>query len=363
MLILSIAKYIVNLEDIQINIDQDTDINVAFPETTHDLIQEYFNKMLALLSDIQNNSLSSDYSELTQKVFGFQQYVPALELDFQTLHTFEYDVLLTGITYSQTGWKTFDKWSFLVDGEILFEDLFTKELGEYKHFNVFYPVKAGQEIKFVHHNSSGNSKQIWWDIHYLMDNKPLVPKESETPLIDPEISRLYDYRIEILWGSLSMDSVVDSFWLIKTGERQGENVVFWNMSNTGYEVEGYRWSYGTDEENGVFMDIDNGYANEGDFRYREVATIVGHPHGVDRFYFALNEFFNSNLSGQPILVRLTNQKGEVLDEIDPAIIPFANNQRSSFGQILSENTLFPVRPIYEFIYDFNTNRYNWLNVY
>lgn len=161
---MSLPKYIANMDEVNINIEADTDINVKFPEDINKFIKNYFDEILAFIKGLESEN--SKYR--IQKVYGLQQYIPALSLDFETKHKFDKDVLLTGITYSQTGWKTFDTWDMYVDSKIIFEDLFTKELGEYKHMNIFYPIKQGEEIKFIHHNSSGNSKQIWWDIHYLV---------------------------------------------------------------------------------------------------------------------------------------------------------------------------------------------------
>jgi len=91
---------------------------------------------------------------------------------------------------------------------------------------------------------------------------------------------LYDFRIDVYWGSATHSGIVDGFWISKNREDSKANVVFWNMNNTGYEVPEHQWSYGTDEYNGAFIDRDNEPTTEDGFRFREISTIIGHPHST-----------------------------------------------------------------------------------
>ena len=104
----------------------------------------------------------------TQRVKGFAQSIPAIQAEYKIL-TWAPDknIVLTGITYSQTGWKSEDYWELWVDGDRIFETVYTKELGEQKHWEVLHPIHANQTIKLVLNNKSGNSRDVWVDIEYL----------------------------------------------------------------------------------------------------------------------------------------------------------------------------------------------------
>lgn len=76
---------------------------------------------------------------------------------------------LTGITYSLSTWNFEDSWDLVVGDNKLFNQVRTKEYGEHKYFNVFYPVTAGQSIKFIYNNASKASRVIWIDFNILED--------------------------------------------------------------------------------------------------------------------------------------------------------------------------------------------------
>lgn len=106
--------------------------------------------------------------EGVQRVKGFAQSIPALKGNFKVLEwTLERNIVITGLTYSQSGWKGEDYWELWVDDDRLFETVYTKELGDQKHWEVLHPVNAGQTIKLILHNVSGNSRDVWADIEYL----------------------------------------------------------------------------------------------------------------------------------------------------------------------------------------------------
>ena len=76
---------------------------------------------------------------------------------------------ITGITYSLSSWNYQDSWNLEANGVRLFTNVRTKEYGEHKYFNVFYPVESGQKIKFTYNNISGSSRIIWVDFNILED--------------------------------------------------------------------------------------------------------------------------------------------------------------------------------------------------
>ncbi|MCG8538749.1 MAG: hypothetical protein MJA82_02265 [Clostridia bacterium] len=103
-----------------------------------------------------------------QRVWGSAQSVPALRGNYKILEwTLNKNIVITGITYSQSAWKGEDYWELWVDGDRLFETVYTKELGEQKHWEVLHPINEGQTIKVVLHNVSGNSRNVWVDVEYL----------------------------------------------------------------------------------------------------------------------------------------------------------------------------------------------------
>lgn len=102
-----------------------------------------------------------------QKSIGLYKNIPAVQTDFELNYTFEKRVALTGIIYSQSAWKPEDSWSLYIDDKLLFEQIPTKEVGQHKTFDYFCLVNAWQTVKVIHHNNSGNSKEVWADIDYF----------------------------------------------------------------------------------------------------------------------------------------------------------------------------------------------------
>lgn len=74
---------------------------------------------------------------------------------------------ITGITYSLSTWNYQDSWDLMVGDVKLFTGVRTKEYGEHKCFNVFYPIESSQEIKFIYNNVSQASRILWVDFNIL----------------------------------------------------------------------------------------------------------------------------------------------------------------------------------------------------
>jgi hypothetical protein len=103
-----------------------------------------------------------------QRIEGFYKYVPPGRGDYTIEFVSDKEIFLTAITYSQIGWKFEDTFSFLVDGDGVFKNISTKEVAEKKRFNRYMKVPANTKVEFVLHNNSGNSRQIWLDIEYVL---------------------------------------------------------------------------------------------------------------------------------------------------------------------------------------------------
>ena len=93
--------------------------------------------------------------------------------DEEQQHIIEFTVpaagKITGITYSMSAWNYEDSWDLVVGDNSLFTGVRSKEYGENKFFNVFYPVTGGQKIKFIYNNISESSKILWVDFNILED--------------------------------------------------------------------------------------------------------------------------------------------------------------------------------------------------
>lgn len=145
----------------------------------------------SLLSDIDNKIQGISYTDLinalvalgvkidslagnlgisgTQKYYGEMLEIPATTGAQPISFTVPNNGRITGITTSQSAWNFQDTWDLQVNGVTLFSGVRTKEYGENKFFEVFYPVSAGQTINLVFNNNSGNSKVLWVDFGILED--------------------------------------------------------------------------------------------------------------------------------------------------------------------------------------------------
>ncbi|MEY7998599.1 hypothetical protein AB8U03_00035 [Clostridium sp. Mt-5] len=105
-----------------------------------------------------------------QKIYGQMLQISAPEGPYTIEFTVPKAGRITGITASQSAWNFQDTWDLRVEDTVLFTGVRTKEYGENKFFNVFYPVTAGQKIYFVFNNVSGSSKILWVDFNILEDS-------------------------------------------------------------------------------------------------------------------------------------------------------------------------------------------------
>lgn len=130
---------------------------------------EELKKILGVLESckILIENLNQNAKPGIQKIKGLSLSVPAVAGDYSMAFSPLKDILLTGITYSQSGWKSQDNWDLKANEITLFESVFTKELGENKHLNKWLPVPIGSNIEIVLHNISGNSRTVWADIEYI----------------------------------------------------------------------------------------------------------------------------------------------------------------------------------------------------
>jgi hypothetical protein len=103
-----------------------------------------------------------------QMVKGLYDFVPPGRGDYPVEVNLEGEAYLTAVTYSQIGWKLEDAYSLFIGEDAFIENVSTKEIAEKKRFNRYPIVPAGTPVRFVLHNRSGNSRQMWLDVEYVM---------------------------------------------------------------------------------------------------------------------------------------------------------------------------------------------------
>ncbi|ARC85636.1 hypothetical protein U732_1130 [Clostridium argentinense CDC 2741] len=157
-----VGNVIVNTEDIERLLK---DIGNKIQGVGYDDLIEALNALGVKIDGLSGNLGISG----TQKIYGEMLQIPAIKGH----HIIEFIVpkkgRITGITYSQSSWGFEDSWNLVVREEELFNNITTKEYGEHKHFNVFYPVTSGDKIKFIFNNESSSSKVLWVDFNILED--------------------------------------------------------------------------------------------------------------------------------------------------------------------------------------------------
>lgn len=66
-------------------------------------------------------------------------------------------------------YKDSDNWNLKVDNELVFDEVYTKDVPEGFYFMVVREVKAGQVIRFEYMNNSMTSKTVWLNYQFLKD--------------------------------------------------------------------------------------------------------------------------------------------------------------------------------------------------
>lgn len=127
-------------------------------------------ELSVLLDDLSDGLVARGVKDVDgiQKIKGFAQSVPAVQANFEIVEwDIPHNIVITGITFNQSSWKGEDYWELFIDNELILETVYTKELGEQKHWEVVHPIQAGKKIKVILNNNSGNSRDTWVDIEYL----------------------------------------------------------------------------------------------------------------------------------------------------------------------------------------------------
>ena len=138
-----------------------------------------FDELDIVLKDALSNISVRDLANLNgvQRVKGFYKSIPAIQAEYNIVEFIPQEqIIITGISYSQSAWKANDYWDLYIGNDKLFEEVYTKELGEQKHWEVINPVNAGEVISLILNNQSGNSRHVWVDIEYVRLADIATPK-------------------------------------------------------------------------------------------------------------------------------------------------------------------------------------------
>lgn len=81
--------------------------------------------------------------------------------------TLPFDVELLSVAVGCSKYYPTDRWELTVNGEKLFESIYTKDLPEGAYLMVVVPVAAGQAVTFKFENTEGKSKYVWMNYQFL----------------------------------------------------------------------------------------------------------------------------------------------------------------------------------------------------
>lgn len=79
-------------------------------------------------------------------------------------------IALTGIEFLPNDCRNIgylNSFDMYIDDELYFENIYIKEVEEYKHFNIRKPLKKGSTIKFIFNNNDNMLEYLMFNIHYI----------------------------------------------------------------------------------------------------------------------------------------------------------------------------------------------------
>ncbi|WP_373845422.1 hypothetical protein [Clostridium sp.] len=184
----SIASYVINFDEladaISNYLENGVNVDIGSIVVPTDQMEDLLSQIKDKIQGVDYNALIEALNALgakldglagnlgisgTQKIYGEILQIPASTGTYTIEFTVPKAGRITGITTSQSAWNFQDTWDLKVGDDTLFTGVRTKEYGENKFLNVFYPVTAGQKIDFVFNNVSGSSKILWVDFNILED--------------------------------------------------------------------------------------------------------------------------------------------------------------------------------------------------
>ncbi|MED1650225.1 Low copy number virion structural protein [Bacillus pacificus] len=85
----------------------------------------------------------------------------------ETTYTLPADMELYAISVSASIYELDDKWSLIVNGQTVCNNIYTKDIPEGMHFMVYKPLAAGSTIQFSFKNQGILDKTVWFELHFL----------------------------------------------------------------------------------------------------------------------------------------------------------------------------------------------------
>ncbi|ALN97810.1 hypothetical protein Bp8pS_131 [Bacillus phage vB_BpuM-BpSp] len=157
-----------NLELLKINLD---DFNFDIFNLDDLSIKKSLENLLKIEKD--TNNLLDDIAKIDNKeglsfIKGCQYLVPPTQDDHIFIEKIDDNIEINGLTFSEIGWKHNDSFSLVVNNRAYLDNIFTKEINEYRKFNKTIKLSKNSPIKFIFHNNSGNYHQIWVDYEYTI---------------------------------------------------------------------------------------------------------------------------------------------------------------------------------------------------
>lgn len=95
---------------------------------------------------------------------GTQQYAIQLpDMNFE----------LVEVTFSSSGYKDMDSWSLLINDQIIYDHIYTKEVGQVKKLKMVKRITPQDQLNLLFHNDSMTSKVVWFDLEFAAE-KPVI---------------------------------------------------------------------------------------------------------------------------------------------------------------------------------------------
>lgn len=159
----TINNSVKDISDLLISHNNSLNTNFSTLETNLTNILTNASQVYDLLKSIETKITSGG----KQRIIGHKLDVAGINTNFIDDFITDKDILLTGISISQSAWNTNDYWDLKIIDYTIFRSIYTKIKGEHKSFGKYYPVPTGKKISLVFNNQSATSKEVWIDYEYI----------------------------------------------------------------------------------------------------------------------------------------------------------------------------------------------------
>lgn len=78
-----------------------------------------------------------------------------------------FDVELLSVSVGSSRYYPTDNWSMWVGEDLVFENIYTKDLPEGVYLMAVIPIKAGTPLKFRYVNNEMHEKHVWFNYQFL----------------------------------------------------------------------------------------------------------------------------------------------------------------------------------------------------